>query len=58
MDRKEKLVSILRNDYGINSMAEMNKAIAKLGLVDISIFCSDISMNGGIKNDPKTTARA
>ena len=58
MDKKERMVAILKNDYGISSMEELNRAIAKLGALDISIFCSEISTKGSRRYDQEAKAGA
>lgn len=40
MNRKEILWKILREEYGINSMKELDDAIKKQKKIDISIFCA------------------
>lgn len=58
MGREERMAAILKNDYGITSMEELNRAIAKLVALDISIFCSEINTKGCRKNDKEAKARA
>lgn len=36
------LLSILEEEYGIKSMADLDEAISKLGCIDISPFCGEI----------------
>lgn len=42
MDRKSELARILREEYGIESMEDLNRAIRELPKVDISVFCGPI----------------
>lgn len=42
MDRLEGVVEILKSEYGIASLAQLQEAISKLGLVDLSLFCAEI----------------
>ncbi len=41
MNVKENLWNILRTEYGISSVQELNDAIKKQKRIDISIFCSE-----------------
>lgn len=34
-------IQILKNEYGISTVAELNEALKALGHIDISIFCSE-----------------
>jgi len=34
------IVEILKTEYGIETMEQLQEAILKLGLIDISTFCS------------------
>lgn len=42
MEKPNDVVEILREEYGIENMAELNEAIAKLGVIDLSPFCGVI----------------
>lgn len=42
MEKSTEVVKILLEEYGIKTMAELNEAIAKLGTVDISLFCGEL----------------
>lgn len=42
MANLNELLAILEEEYGIRSMADLNKAIAKLDRIDISPFCGKI----------------
>ena len=46
MEKPDDAVKILEEEYGIRNMAELNEAIAKLGLIDLSPFCGPIKQNG------------
>ena len=43
MDVKEAVVEILRDEYGIESMRELDEAIARLGSIDLFPFCGSLS---------------
>ena len=42
MSKRSELAEILKSEYGIGSVAELEKAIERLGSVDISLFCAEI----------------
>ena len=42
MNVKEKVLRILRTEYGINSITELESAIKSLGGIDISVFCAKL----------------
>lgn len=42
MSRRSDLAEILKSEYGIGSVTDLEKAIEKLGPVDISLFCAEI----------------
>lgn len=42
MANLNEVLAILEEEYGIKSMADLNKAIAELGRIDISPFCGEI----------------
>lgn len=42
MNRMDDVVEILKNEYGIETVAELQDAILKLGSIDISPFCGEI----------------
>lgn len=42
MANLNEVLAILEEEYGIKSMADLNKAIADLGCIDISPFCGEI----------------
>ncbi|WP_278941168.1 hypothetical protein [Anaerotruncus colihominis] len=46
MEKSNDAVKILEEEYGIRNMAELNEAIAKLGLIDLSPFCEPVKQNG------------
>lgn len=41
MSKRSDLEKILKSEYGIGSIGELEKAIEGLGSVDISLFCSN-----------------
>ena len=43
MSKRSELAEILKSEYGIGSVAELEKAIERMGSVDITPFCADIS---------------
>ena len=53
MNRRAELAEILRTEYGIGSKAELEKAIAKLGGLDISLFCAEIKKTRRSSNEKK-----
>lgn len=53
MTRRAELVEILKTEYGIGSKAELEKAIAKLGGLDISLFCAEIKNTRRDSNEKK-----
>ena len=42
-NKRSELAEILKREYGIGSVAELEKAIERMGAVDIYPFCADIS---------------
>lgn len=38
---------ILKEQYGITTIEQLNEAIAELGFLDISLFCTERSSNNG-----------
>lgn len=42
MSRAPGVVEILKTEYGIETLAQLQEAISKLGLIDLSPFCADI----------------
>lgn len=46
MANLNELLEILEEEYGIRSMADLNKAMANLGCIDISPFCGEIEEHG------------
>lgn len=42
MSKRTELAEILKKEYGIGSVAELEKAIERIGSVDISLFCTEI----------------
>ena len=42
MNKATGVVEILKTEYGIESLAQLQDAISKLGLIDLSPFCADI----------------
>lgn len=42
MSKRTELAEILKSEYGIGSVAELEQAIDQLGPVDISLFCAEI----------------
>lgn len=51
MDRTSAVVEILKTEYGITTMADLNKAIANLGVIDLSPFCTEPKKRRRIDND-------
>ena len=43
VNKRSELAEILKSEYGIGSVAELEKAIERIGSVDIAPFCADIS---------------
>lgn len=39
MERYAELLRVMKEEYGISTMAELDKAIANLGTLDITMFC-------------------
>lgn len=56
MEERKGILEILKNEYGITSDKELNQAIANLGFLDISVFCSDISSENGKKQRKRRTS--
>lgn len=46
MDRKSELLKILKEEYGIESMEGLDRAIRELPKIDISVFCGPIKGKG------------
>lgn len=42
MDRAESVVEILKSEYGICSLTQLQEAISKLGCIDLAPFCAEI----------------
>ena len=42
MNKATGVVEILKTEYGIESLAQLQDAISKLGLIDLSPVCADI----------------
>jgi len=42
MERKYRLAETLRTEYGISSMRELDAALRKLGVLDVSAFCAEV----------------
>lgn len=51
MDVKEAVVEILREEYGIKSMKELNEAISRLGSIDLFPFCGSLSKEEVVADD-------
>lgn len=47
MMNAEEIVRILRDEYGINSEAELDRKIQEMGGIDISPFCGPKHTKGG-----------
>ncbi len=43
---EDEVVRILREEYGISTMSELDKALSKLGAIDISLFCEIVEADG------------
>lgn len=43
MSKRTELEEILKAEYGISSIKELEKAIERMGSVDVSVFCKDIN---------------
>lgn len=54
MESKKKLVEILKKKYGITTMAQLNKALAKQKTIDLSPFVTHDGL--GIKAKAKEIA--
>jgi hypothetical protein len=55
MNLKERLAAELKTNYGIDSISDINEAIARQGKIDISIFCFNHADNakGDIDGEEK-----
>lgn len=42
MNKPNEAAKILKEEYGISTMRELDAAMKKLGFLDISLFCSEI----------------
>ena len=42
MATRAELEAILKSEYGIGSMKELQKALQRMGGLDVSVFCSEI----------------
>lgn len=42
MNRPNEAAQILKTEYGITTMKELDAAIRKLGFLDISPFCAEV----------------
>ena len=49
MVKRAELEEILKSEYGIGSMNELQKALLKMGGLDVSVFCSEIKKEKGEK---------
>lgn len=54
MSKRTELAEILKNEYGIGSVADLEKAIEQLGSVDISLFCADTKQARRKRKDIKS----
>ena len=41
MSQRSDLAEILKSEYGIGSLAELEREIERLGSIDISLFCTE-----------------
>lgn len=53
MSKRTELAEILKSEYGIGSVAELEKAIERIGAVDISLFCTEIKQTKRKRTDIK-----
>lgn len=53
MSKRSELAEILKSEYGIGSVVELEKAIERMGAVDISPFCADITPKRRKRNEQK-----
>jgi len=53
VSKRSELAEILKSEYGIGSVAELEKAIERMGAVDISPFCADITPKRRKRNEQK-----
>lgn len=51
MSKRTELAEILKSEYGICSVADLEKAIERLGSVDISLFCTEIKQTRRKRKD-------
>lgn len=42
MERKHRLAETLRTEYAISSMRDLDAALRKLGVLDVSAFCAEV----------------
>ena len=60
MDRKEsveKMREILRIEYGIRTESELDAAISRLSVIDISPFCGEINKRRWQNDNSRTYGR-
>jgi len=58
MAQRAELEEILRSEYGIGSMKELQKAILKMGGLDASVFCSEIKQTKEISHEAEAAYTA
>lgn len=51
MKSPNEAVEILKNEYGITTMKELDAAIEKIGFLDVSLFCSPMEIKRYDKED-------
>lgn len=47
MDRAKDVVELLKNEYGIESLWQLQRAISELACIEISPFCAEIKKGKG-----------
>ena len=58
MAKRAELEEILKSEYGIGSMKELQKALLKMGGLDVSVFCSEIKQTKEKRYEAETACTA
>lgn len=53
MNKPNEAVELLKNEYGIKTMRDLDEAISKLGFLDISLFCTELCKQTNCKEEMK-----
>lgn len=57
MSKRSELAEILKSEYGIDSVTDLEKAIERIGSLDISPFCAEIKQPRREKHEAKKRSK-